>query len=311
MTDVAARPEWAARTAPGRRVTPGHVTGRFRALGHDFRVRTSDPDLGRYVDEVFGAFAAPGSAATTYSLREDALDGRPAFTLRFEDEEIVRTRNAGTAFGTLLWHVNQETVRRSSELCILHAAAAEHRGLAVVLPAPMEAGKTTLVAGLVRAGLRYLTDEAAAIDPCRLLVQPFPKALSLDPGSWEVLADLRPAVDDAVARYVRAQWQVPPDAIRSHAVAPATPVRAVVAPRYVEGAATRFEPITRAEALQLLVRSTFRFPDHGRRNFETLAHVVRQSACYRLVVGDLCFACDLVIDMLDDLAGAGGPDAHR
>lgn len=310
MTDVADRPAGVPTRAHRRRQW-GHVTGRFRALGHDFRVRTTDPALGRYLERVFAAFAAPGDAASTYTVREDVTDGRSWFTVRFQDEELTRTAGAGMALGMLLWHVNQETVRRSSELCLLHAAAAEHHGVAVVLPAPMESGKTTLVAGLVRAGLRYLTDEAAAIDPCRLLVHPFPKALSVDPGSWSVLADLRPAVDDRVAPYVRAQWHVPPDAIRPNAVAPATPVRAVVAPRYVEGAATRLEPISRAEALQLLVRSTFFFREHGRRNFETLAHVARQSACYRLVVGDLAFACELVIDLLDDLVPTGGSHADR
>lgn len=50
-----------------------------------------------------------------------------------------------------------------------------------------------------------------------------------------------------------------------------------------------------------LVQSTVHFPDHGRRHFETLAHFARQSARYRLTVGDLGFACDLVISMLDRL----------
>ena len=48
----------------------------------------------------------------------------------------------------------------------------------------MESGKTTLVAGLVLAGLRYLTDEAVAIRPADGGITPFPKALSVDHGSW-------------------------------------------------------------------------------------------------------------------------------
>lgn len=309
MTSTAAQGTRPA--APVQPRTWGHVTGRFRALGHDFGVRTTDGELGRYLEHVFAAFAAPGDAATSYSISEEDVDGRSWFTVRFGDEELVRTRGESMALGMLLWHVNQETVHSSPQLCILHAAAAEYHGMAVVLPAPMEAGKTTLVAGLVRAGLRYLTDEAAAIDPCRLLVKPFPKALSVDPGSWGVLADLRPRVSDTIARYVRAQWQVPPGAMRPHAVAPATPVRAIVSPRYVEGAATSLDPITRAEALQMLVRTTFHFSAHGRRNFETLARIARQSVCYRLTVGDLALACDLVIDMLDQLIPPGGSHAQR
>ena len=83
---------------------------------------------------------------------------------------------------------------------LVHAGAVEWDGHAALFPAPMESGKTTLVAGLVRAGARYLSDEAAAIDPETLLVHPFPKSLTIGAGSWEVLADLAPAVDPEVTR---------------------------------------------------------------------------------------------------------------
>ena len=59
--------------------------------------------------------------------------------------------------------------------------------LAVALPGHMEAGKTTLTAGLVRAGLGYLTDEALAFDRETLLVLPIPEAVVDRPRSLAAL----------------------------------------------------------------------------------------------------------------------------
>lgn len=288
----------------------GHVTGRFRALGHDFGVRTTNPDLGRYIAHVFSAFTCPGRPSIWYEISEGSgpreRPNTTTYTVSFGSEELTRTVRPTMALGILLWHVNQETVRRSQHMTLVHASAAAGGGVAGIFPAPMESGKTTLVAGLVRAGLRYLTDEAAAIDRERFEVVPFPKALSVDQGSWGALDDLRPTVSDAVAPFVRDQWQVVPEDIRPGAVAPPTPVRIVVFPRYQAGATTALEPVRRVEALRLLADSTFHFAEQGRRNFETLVEVARRSDCYRLTVGDLGVACRLVLGLFDDLSQNGG-----
>lgn len=297
MSDVATSRR--AAEPSGEEVAWAFESGRFQALGHEFSVRTTCAALGRHLDQVFSPFTVPGAPATWYSIRELEDEGATWYLVDFGDDRVVRTRWARRAFGMLLWHVNQETIRRSHRFTLLHASAAERDGIAAIFPAPMESGKTTLVAGLLRAGLRYLTDEAAAIDPENLTVHPFPKALSIDPGSWGVLADLEPHVDPAVATYAIGQWQVVPDAIRPAAVAPPTPVRFVVAPRYSPGAATRLEPVGRAGMLRLCIDSTFRFTEHGRRNFAVLAELARRSECFRLTVGDLRTACDLVLELFD------------
>jgi hypothetical protein len=195
----------------------------------------------------------------------------------------------------LLWHINAEAVRRSTpRYPLVHAAAAVSRGVAVLLPARAESGKTTTVAGLVRAGFGYLTDEAVAIDPSTLLAQPYAKALSVDRGSWDVLADLRPPHHDQVA----GQWQLPARLIRPDAVAGPAPVGFVVTPIYSAGSTTRLEPISAGEMLMLLADSTFEFQADARRNLSVLAHIVASAGCYRLVVGDLTEAVRLVDELV-------------
>jgi hypothetical protein len=165
----------------------------------------------------------------------------------------------------------------------------------MLLPAPQESGKTTTVSGLVRAGFGYLTDEAAAIEPDTLRIRPFAKALSIDRGSWEVLPELRPAHADVVT----GQWQVPASRLRSGAVAAPTRPGLVVTPRYRAGSTTALTRITRADMLVVLADATFAFHANPGRNLEVLGRVVTDCACFRLTIGDLGHAVDLLLGLSD------------
>jgi hypothetical protein len=66
----------------------------------------------------------------------------------------------------------------------IHAGVVAHQGRALVLPSRSFAGKTTLVAALLREGAVYYSDEFAVIDR-EGLVHPYPKPLSVRNGGWE------------------------------------------------------------------------------------------------------------------------------
>lgn len=298
-----ARGRWDAGTSPA------YVTTRFDALGHAFAVLTDDAALGRHLDRVLASLAAPAEPEAMYRLTStgEAVDH---YELSFGDEVLLRTASAARALGHLIWHINRCAVERgSSHSVLVHAAGASRRGVGVVLPAPMECGKTTLVAGLVRAGFAYLTDEAVAVDSDTLTLRPYPKPLSIDPGSWRVLPELRPQVEAGVERYLSRQWQVPPDGIRPGAVSGPVPPRLVVSPRYEAEATTTLEPVRRAEMVRMLAEQTFHLHDAGRRNLTVLAELVRRCDCYRLTVGDLDRACELLIELTETVdAGGEGRD---
>lgn len=276
-----------------------HAAGRFRALGHDFSIKTDDAALGRYLTQLLQPFAVPGRARSGYRIL-GTEDGR--YGTWFEDEPLEEQGDRRRALTVLFWHINRQVVERSPHLVRLHAAAAALGQAAVILPAPMESGKTTLVAGLVRAGLRYLTDEVAAIDPETLIIEAYPKALSVDPGSWKVLASLRPSVDSAVEPFLPHQWQVPASSIRPDAIADRARPCLLVLPRYRASSRTVLERISRADALVEAVSATFDFQEAPQRDFSVLARLVRTTECYRLTVGDLDQACTAVIDVLRGLA---------
>ena len=175
-----------------------HTSGPFRAIAHDFMVRTCDPALGEYLGAVLDPFSVDGrtgdgnATSRAYSVVDRGEATKNRYALYFGRERLALTPSGSFIVATLLWHVNRRAVESGDGFVLVHAGAVEWEGRAALFPAPMESGKTTLVAGLVRAGTRYLSDEAAAIDPETLQVHPFPKSLTVGAGSWEVLADLTP-----------------------------------------------------------------------------------------------------------------------
>jgi hypothetical protein len=73
---------------------------------------------------------------------------------------------------------------RAPEAIFIHAGAVAHRGKAILIPGTSFAGKTNLVAALVRAGALYYSDEFAVISRDGR-VQPYAKDLSIRPdGGW-------------------------------------------------------------------------------------------------------------------------------
>lgn len=59
----------------------------------------------------------------------------------------------------------------ASDLVFIHAGVVAHRGRAILIPGPSFAGKSTLVAALVRAGADYYSDEFAMLDAQGLVAQ--------------------------------------------------------------------------------------------------------------------------------------------
>ena len=273
-------------------------TSRLRALDLDFAVRCTDPVLGRYLAHVLSPFEAEGEPQEWWSVVVPSQRGELA-EIWVDDELGGRRRPGYLTIQYVLWRVNHETIRRSGRhYLLLHASGAVRGGRAIAFPASMESGKTTLVAGLLRCGLEYLTDEAVAIDPDTLIAHPFPKALSIDPGSWAVLADLRPTLDEEAQRFVRAQWHVPVEDIRPGITADPAPIEHFVFPRYDPMGRTELTPMRRSEAFLAAAENAFNLRMHGRHGFHALAEAVRRAECHRLTVNDLDHACELVVDLL-------------
>lgn len=76
---------------------------------------------------------------------------------------------------------------------LIHAGVVAAQGQGLMLVADSGHGKTTLTVELVRRGFQFLSDESAALSLTDQRLHPFPRALSLRPGSQSLLSLAHPA----------------------------------------------------------------------------------------------------------------------
>jgi hypothetical protein len=271
------------------------MSGTYRALDYSFGLRSEDVRFGHVFEQLYEGCAAHGVPETWYEVVHNGRS-RSDRELFVDGVRVAGLSDPSWLLGYLMWHVNHEVIARSTApYVLLHAAAATIDGRAVLLPGAPEAGKTTLVTGLVREGAGYLTDEAVALDPDTLEVVPYAKPVSLDRGAWELFPDLAPRGDLAV--HCREQWRIPPEAIRSDAVVGPSRPGLIVFPSYVAGSETAVERLRRPQALLELLRSTFGFHDHPRRNLRLLTRMLADVPAFTVRSGELAGACQAVKEL--------------
>lgn len=275
--------------------------GPFEALAYKFEIllpaHSDYSQFQRTFEHLFAGLQASETDRPCHTYRVE-MERHPSlpFTIYVNDEELSSGRHAEDFSGVLSWHINQSVIRESVDrFVLLHASAVRRDGVVVILPAEQESGKTTTAAGLLRAGFDYITDEAAALDPVSGEVTPFPKALSLDPGSWPLFPECAPREDGW-----RKQWQVQPATWGARSLTKATtPPRVIVFPRYSAGSETRLERVTPGEATLRMVECTFDFEKASARNLKTLGKVAAGAYAARLSIGSLTDAVAAIETLVD------------
>jgi len=266
-------------------------------LSLDVAVRSDLPAVARIVPLLLEPFRHAGGhgADLTYELAHDGAAENP-YAVRSDGATRFRTATELGLIDETIWHVNREAIRAVDDRLAVHAAAAERGGHGVVLPASQDAGKSTLVAGLVSSGFGYLTDEAALIDG-DARVWPYPKPLWLSPSSVLAFEGLRERVLEDYRRLDRIRTYVLPADLGGK-VGGSAVVRLVVSPRYVSGHPTTLEPMSRASTLMCLARNAFNLRERGRADLHVLRSVVETAPGFRLTYGSLDEAVPLVERLL-------------
>ena len=205
--------------------------------------------------------------------------------------------NEGRMMPRIERQINQYLVGALGDRLLLHAGAAVGAGRAVILPATAGAGKTSLVAGLVRRGCGYLTDELVILHARTSSIVPFPKAMSLKEGSFALFESLGP--DPTGPEHDRV-WYLDPERLRPGSVVKRpTPISWVIFPRFEAGTKTRIEPLTVGETVLGLFENTVNTARHKEKGLDRLIGIAKRAPGYRLVFGDLDEACEAVLGIVE------------
>ena len=272
-------------------------SGPRQVLSTTVSVCFQEPLVSAPVLSLLREFPSAPAAAHPFRVSRGGDPDSDTHVQLFDARRMVYDGYSPTACSTLLM-TKINTVAMKAETAVrsvLHAGAVRRADAVVALPAAMESGKTTLVAGLLDAGFDYLTDELAPVDE-DLRVLPYPKPLSVDRGSWPVLPRWAPDRPDAADE----QWLVHPRAVSGRAPAAAGSLQLVVLPRYSPTApVTAARPLAGSEALLALLACAFDFEQHPGRDLERLADVVRRVPVYELAVRELAGAVETVAGLVE------------
>jgi HprK-related kinase A len=229
-----------------------------------------------------------------------AIDGG-RYAILGDGETLFRNLRRDEALPYLEWGINWRVMATRSEYLQLHAATLAHNGRAVVFAGPSGTGKSTLAAGLVARGWSYLSDEFALIDPDTLRVHPFPKALCVKAGSFDLVERLNLPLWRR-RHYVKA-FKGRVGYISTQDIAPQVetrprPIRCVLFPKYAEGGEPHLYPVSRARAAFSLAGYAFNRTVFGDQTVSVLSQVVRGAECFGVASGPLNRTCDLIEALL-------------
>lgn len=120
--------------------------------------------------------AASNAQAPEFKLLECA--GNTGYRLIVDGEPTAQAEDLQPLLDHLARDLMVHVANHAPDRVFLHAGVVAWQGVALLLPGASFAGKTTLVAELVRAGATYYSDEYAVLDD-QGRVHPYPRALQV------------------------------------------------------------------------------------------------------------------------------------
>ncbi len=181
-----------------------------------------------------------------------------------------------------VWDLHATVPKGSRDYLFLHAGTVARDGRALVLPAAMDAGKSSLVVALLELGFGYLSDELGAIDPVTGRAYPFPKRISLDEDALEHFGGLRERlVDRTEGRVSLPQRYVRPEDLGA-GVAEAAPPSWIVFLGFERSGPPRLEPVPRADAVRRMATNCFNLYRYQDRGVVLLTRVAQEAEAFEL-----------------------------
>jgi len=200
----------------------------------------------------------PCSPSGVDAAFELAGDGAGAYELTRNGKILARQLGLQLALEILERELRALVALRAPRHIFVHAGAVAHRGAAIVIPGATYAGKTTLVAALVRAGAEYYSDEFAPLDVDGIL-HPFAKPLS-------------------IRNHRHVQIDHPVDTLGGAVGERPLPVRAVIVTSYDEGAEWRPRRLTSGAAVLSLMSHTVPAQSRPAQALQAINHAVEDAA---------------------------------
>ncbi len=229
-----------------------------------------------------------------YVQEEDEhLDPQP-YSLVRAGQVVYKHPDIADLLRQAVWDLHAHVHRKARDFVFVHSGAVSRDGDALLLPAHMDAGKSSLTLALLTRGWDYLSDELGAIDPITTNAFPFPKLISIDPETLDMFPGLEGRLEDRAGlsahlpdRYVR-----PSDV--DAALAAAAPARWLVFPTPDFSGDPRLTPLPSAEATRRLAENSMNLYRYADRGIVLLTRVAAGAEAFELSGGSPAERADLL-----------------
>jgi hypothetical protein len=250
------------------------------AFGCSIRVSTECPEAYAVLDR----YTFPSLPRRTDTVDKPDIFIRVArsadeFQLLADDVVVASASRAIGLVPDLIRVLDEAVLQRLTTLRAVHAGTVVWGGWALLLPGRTHAGKSSLVAELLRRGATYFSDEYALIDS-EGLVHPYPRPLLVRNGRPEQVPML------------------PSECNASFGENPA-PVGWILSLQYVSGCTWSVAPITQSEGLLTLLRNTPHILAESPEMVQVFEHAVTGAICYAGHRNEAADAADQILRLID------------
>ncbi len=247
------------------------------AYGVNFALEASEPELLTRMLACVPHGTVPDVAAAE-STGIFALTGR--YSLSTPDGVVLKSPELEFVLERLTQDLMVYVANLAPERVFVHAGVVGWRGRALVLPGTSFAGKTTLVAELVRAGATYYSDEYAVVNAGGL-VHPHARDLQMrEPGRAEQKGL-------AIAE------------LSGFAGVDALPVGQVVFAQYVAGGVWQPQPLSAGLAVLEMLRHSIPVQRTPARVMSALAAMMEPATAWRSERGDAAETARILLAGMD------------
>jgi hypothetical protein len=201
------------------------------------------------------------------------------FQLLADDVVVASAGHAIDLVPDLIRVLDDAVIQRLETLRAVHAGAVLWGERVLLLPGSTHAGKSSLVAGLLRRGATYFSDEYALIDSAGL-VYPYPRPLLVRNGR----PDQTPMLP---VEYNASVGQI------------AAPVGWILSLQYLRECAWSVEAITQSEALLMLLRNTPHVLAEKPDMVQVFERAVTGVPCYAGTRNEASDAVDQILRLID------------
>lgn len=204
------------------------------------------------------------------------------FQVSVDGKFVASAANPIGIVSPLIKLLDDTVIERLITLRAVHAGAVVWDHRALLLPGATHAGKSSLVAELLRRGATYYSDEFALIDP-QGLVYPYPRPLLLRNG--------RPQQSPVLAQ----EFNVPVGDTPA-------PVSWILALEYVPGSTWNVSSLPHSEAVMTLLKNTPHYLEELPDLVEVFQRAVAGASCFSGQRGEVAPAVDHILQLVGSSA---------